>query len=58
MRLRRNGSPDRRVEIPLAPRFESFRPTMKSVSTDRKGGRFLPDFGRISLSLRASNFSS
>ena len=57
MSLRRNGPLDRRLEIPTATKFESFPPTMKSVSTDRKGLRLVPQFGRFLLSVRASYFS-
>ena len=58
MSLRRNGPLDRRLEIPTATQFESFAPTIKSVPTDRKGLRSVPEFGRFFLSLRASYLSS
>src|SRR5208282_3085239 len=56
MSLRRNGPLDRRLEIPSATKFESFAPTMKSVSTDQNGLRLVPEFGRLHLPVRASFF--
>ena len=49
MSLRRNGPLDRRLKIPAATKVELFGPTMKSVSTNRKGLRLVPDFGRFFL---------
>ena len=56
MSLRRNSALDRRLEIPTATKFESFAPTMKSVSTDQNGLRLVPEFGRLRLPVRASFF--
>jgi hypothetical protein len=53
MSLRRDGLFDRRLEIPTATTFESFAPTMKSVSTDQDGLRLVPEFGRLYLPVRA-----
>jgi hypothetical protein len=58
MSLRRNGPLDRRLEIPTGTKFESFAPTMKSVSTDQNGLRLVPEFGRLHLPVRASFFVS
>jgi hypothetical protein len=57
MSLRRNGPLDRRLEIPTATKFESFAPTMKSVSTDQNGLRLFPEFGRLHLPVRVSFLS-
>lgn len=53
MSLRRKDPVDRLLEIPTATKLESFAPTRKSVSTDRKWLRLVPEFGRFLLSVRA-----